>query len=115
VPQFGYVTPDGAYFTREFPSLDHAPRFVTHPWAGRGKRTTPHKPLPVSVKSKGWPIKSSAVGCNPNQVDGFYQRSVDRGVPTEFDRRDGDAVFTSPSHQRKYLKSIGFRNLDSYY
>tara|TARA_R100000458_G_scaffold31319_1_gene28726 strand:+ start:3098 stop:3472 length:375 start_codon:yes stop_codon:yes gene_type:complete len=52
-----------------------------------------------------WPMKSDAAGVHPDQVGEFSKDSARRGVPTEFDSKTGQAIFTSRSHRSKYLKA----------
>ena len=54
-----------------------------------------------------WPMESDAVGVDASQVDEARAESVRLGVPTDFSR-DGCAIFTSPSHRKKYAEAIGY-------
>jgi len=54
-----------------------------------------------------WPMKSDAAGVHPDQVGDFARDSVEKGVPTEFDRKTGQAIFTSRQHRAQYLKAYG--------
>jgi len=72
---------------------------------------------PVARKSNSgaeWPRASTALGVGTHQVDEAYASSVASGVPTEFDRRTGDAIVTSPSHQKALAKSLGYIDKSSY-
>jgi hypothetical protein len=59
------------------------------------------------IKQRTWPMKSEALGVQPNQVNEAYKESVSIGIPTEFDK-DGKAIFTSPSHYKKYAEAHGY-------
>jgi|TARA_R100000458_G_scaffold59215_2_gene69150 hypothetical protein len=52
-----------------------------------------------------WPMKSDAAGVHPDQVGEYAKDSVRRGVPTEFDKSTGQAIFTSRQHRAKYLRA----------
>lgn len=53
-----------------------------------------------------WPMKSAAAGVNPMQRDEAIAESVKEGVPTHFDK-EGNAIFTSPEHRKKYCETFG--------
>lgn len=54
-----------------------------------------------------WPMKSDAAGVHPDQAQEFARDSFKKGVPTEFDKSTGQAIFTSRQHRAKYLKAYG--------
>jgi hypothetical protein len=55
-----------------------------------------------------WPMKSDAAGVHPSQASEAYKHSVSVGVPTQFDPRTGQAIFTDRSHRKRYLAARGF-------
>ena len=57
-----------------------------------------------------WPLKSDAAGVHPSQANEFRKDSMQRGVPTEFDKETGQAVFTSRKHRAQYLKAYGMHD-----
>ncbi len=57
-----------------------------------------------------WPMKSDAAGVHPSQVKEFSQKSEKMGVPTQFDGKTGQAIFTSRAHRAKYMKSVGIHD-----
>jgi hypothetical protein len=52
-----------------------------------------------------WPRTSQAAGVMPSQAAEAARHASECGVPTEFNR-EGDPVFTSPSHEKKYLRKV---------
>lgn len=54
-----------------------------------------------------WPMTSCAVGVGEEQREEAMAHARRIGIPTEFNK-DGDAVFTSRGHRRKYCEAIGF-------
>lgn len=110
---FCYEDVYGAVHDMEFP-IGSAPEDVMIV-SGRAVRTMQgeHKPKRV-LRGPGWPIKSVACGCHPDDRKEFMEDASSKGVPTVFDEQ-GNAVFRNPSHQRKYLKAYGMHNKDSYY
>ena len=71
--------------------------------------TTEHTKAPVGWCAS-WPMKSDAAGVNPVQCQEFSENSVKKGVPTEFDSKTGQAIFTSRSHRAKYLRLRGMHD-----
>lgn len=55
-----------------------------------------------------WPMRSDAAGVHPSQAGEAYQHSVSIGVPTTFDQRTGQAIFTDRIHRKRYLAARGF-------
>lgn len=55
-----------------------------------------------------WPLRSDAAGVHPDQAKDAYEHSVSVGVPTQFDPRTGQAIFTDRSHRKRYLAARGF-------
>ncbi|HPP02744.1 MAG TPA: hypothetical protein PLX83_19330 [bacterium] len=60
-----------------------------------------------------WPLLSDAAGVHPSQIREAEEHATRNGVPTQF-TPDGRAIFTSPTHRRKYLKLIGLVDKNSY-
>ena len=52
-----------------------------------------------------YPFASSAVGVHPDEVPEMVALDNKLGVPTEY--VDGDPVFTSKSHRKKYCEAHG--------
>lgn len=61
-----------------------------------------------------WPQKSRSLGVMPEQRSAAYAESVAIGVPTQFDE-EGLPEFTDRSHRAKYLKGLGYMDLDAGY
>lgn len=58
---------------------------------------------------KAWPaegLHSDALGVHPSQSDIAYDHSVRMGVPTDFDRETGCAVFRSRQHRKRYVEEL---------
>lgn len=55
-----------------------------------------------------WPMHSYAMGVGVDQVDEAQDHSRMIGIPTEFDRQTGDAIFTSAAHRKRYCEASGF-------
>ena len=71
--------------------------------------TAEHARTPVGGCAS-WPMKSDAAGVHPSQCQEFSENSVKKGVPTEFDSKTGQAIFTSRSHRAKYLQTRGLHD-----
>jgi hypothetical protein len=63
---------------------------------------------PARSGCAAWPMKSDAAGVHPSQSGEAYEHSVSVGVPTQFDSRTGQAIFTDRSHRKRYLAARGF-------
>lgn len=48
-----------------------------------------------------WPMRSFAFGVHPSQAAAEEKRMAALGVPTEFDRETGDAIFRSRGHRKR--------------
>ena len=66
-----------------------------------------------SSKRPGWPMTCVASGVNAAQAGELKEHFKRSGVPTEV-TRDGDPIYTSPSHRRKALKCRGMIDKDGY-
>ena len=64
--------------------------------------------------SSNWPQTSAAMGVHPDQIEEATKDSQKMGVPTEFNSQ-GDAVFTSRSHRRRFLRASGAHDHDGGY
>ncbi len=53
-----------------------------------------------------WPIKSDALGCNPNEIATFRKVTKEQGVPTDY-TPDGRAIVRSEKHKRQLGKLHG--------
>ena len=60
-----------------------------------------------------WPQVSMAAGVLPSQVGEARELAAKLGVPTEF-TKSGDAVFTSASHRRMFLRKHGLHDKRAY-
>lgn len=54
--------------------------------------------------NEGWPMVSVAAGINPDQVGEYREFDKTMGVPTEYNS-DGDVVFTSRAHRKRYCEA----------
>lgn len=53
-----------------------------------------------------WPMVSYAAGVSPEQVPEMQKIDKENGVPTEY-TPEGDPVFRSPQHRKKYCEAHG--------
>lgn len=104
MPLYAYTTKAGVTVERFF-AMGEAPPKVR----AQGKVAYRN----YSAESKrgflpgNWPMVSNAVGVAPEQAKEAQEDSVRIGIPTEF-TRDGDPVFTSPHHRKRYCEAYGF-------
>lgn len=64
--------------------------------------------------SAAWPMACVASGVHPDQAQELRDTFERLGVPTEVNK-DGDPVYTSPSHRRKALAARGFYDRAAWY
>jgi hypothetical protein len=69
---------------------------------------------PTKHTPGNWPMHSYAAGVSPDQRKEAYEASVKAGVPTYFDE-NGDAVFKSRAHRKKYCEAVGLYDRDAGY
>lgn len=54
-----------------------------------------------------WPMRSDAAGVHPSQCAHAHEESIALGVPTQFDKETGQAIFESRSHRKAFLAAKG--------
>jgi hypothetical protein len=54
-----------------------------------------------------YPMKSDAMGINPDEIEHARAAAIAMGVPTDFDPESGEAIFTGPAHRKKYCEAMG--------
>ena len=62
----------------------------------------------VAPNCANWPMKSDAAGVHPDQIRDARKESTRFGVPTDFDKKTGQAIFNNRSHRARYLKAKGY-------
>jgi len=70
-----------------------------------------HAPGRGQITGK-WPIHSDAAGVGPGQVDEAMAEAKKLGVPTEYDRKTGCAIFTDRKHRKKFCRAHGLHDND---
>ncbi|OHB56127.1 MAG: hypothetical protein A2Y07_01250 [Planctomycetes bacterium GWF2_50_10] len=78
------ILPDGGYGKRDF-KAEHG-GFVNTPGA--------------------WPMYSDAAGVGEHQIPEAVEHARAIGIPTDF-TSDGQAIFTSRAHRKRYCEAIG--------
>jgi hypothetical protein len=79
-------------------------------WSGERWKRDFRAELPGKRGCDAWPMKSDAAGVHPSQAIDFMKDSAQKGVPTEFDTKTGQAIFTGRKHRAKYLKTMGMHD-----
>lgn len=65
--------------------------------------------------SSGWPMKSDGAGVHPGDAAKAEKASAKIGVPTEYDRKTGQAIFRDRNHRRNFLKANGMHDKNGGY
>ena len=60
--------------------------------------------------ASGWPMKSDAAGVHPADASKAEQASAKIGVPTEYDRKTGQAIFRDRQHRCNFLRANGMHD-----
>lgn len=60
-------------------------------------------------------MRSVAIGVHPSQVEDAQREAAAVGVPTEYDPKTGDAIFTSREHRKRLCKALGYFDRDAGY
>jgi hypothetical protein len=111
MPTYIYTAPNGTdhEFVMSVAEMEAAEKngFMFHEgqWY---KRNLEAEHGPARGGCASWPMKSDAAGVHPSQSKEAYEHSVSVGVPTQFDPRTGQAIFTDRSHRKRYLAARGF-------
>ena len=84
-------------------------------WQGRRWKRDYQTEIAGPKSCASWPMKSDAAGVHPDQAVKFMKDSSQKGVPTEFDTKTGQAVFTSRTHRSQYLKAMGMHDRNGGY
>lgn len=61
-----------------------------------------------------YPMRSMACGVLPEQVAEAERGWMEAGVPTKFDPKTGDAIFTSPRHRTMHIQKRGLTDRDGF-
>ena len=54
-----------------------------------------------------FPMLSDGAGVHPSQCEAAYKQSVEMGVPTQFHKETGQAIFESRSQRKAFLRAKG--------
>lgn len=98
-----YSHDDGEIIERSY-RMGTAPKTVRHGGKTYHRDYAAEKPRQLSADV--WPRVGKCAGVHPSQAQEAYDKSVKDGVPTNF-TSDGDPIFTSAGHRKRYMRSIG--------
>lgn len=62
-----------------------------------------------------WPMKSDAMGINPDQYEEQMAADEQLGVKIGYDRKTGEAIFSSAGQYKRYCEAHGFFDRNSGY
>lgn len=114
MPIYCYQTNDGRVIERMF-RPGEAPDTISDGNGGKAERYICGELPSLHISNKpGWPITCFGSGVQASQAGELREHLEKSGVPTEV-TKDGDPVYTSPSHRRKALKARGLHDKNSFY
>lgn len=79
----------------------------------RRKKIEDSKPGRVRIKPK-WPIKSEAMGVDPEDISTAKAIAASHGVKTDY-TPDGRPILTGPAHRRNHARAMGFYDRNAGY
>lgn len=115
MPQYSYRTDDGELVLVQMSVHEEQPEYITT-YDGRvAKRdvASDFKGQTAKATPGNWPMLSDSMAVLPEQREEAMAAAAAAGVPTFF-HEDGRPEFTSPKHKRRYLRSKGFHEKNSF-
>ena len=113
MPSYCYTTKGGETVERQFPMMDDHPEMIVLDDGRVAFRDFAAEAAGGSPPGN-WPQYSDAMGVGESQIHEAMAESVKLGVPTEFNQQ-GQAVFTSARHRKKYAEANGFYDRNAGY
>lgn len=62
-----------------------------------------------------WPMESDAAGVHPDQVKEAAAYAEQMGVPTEYNPKTGNPIFTGRNHRKRFCEISGLRDRNAGY
>lgn len=111
MPTYCYTTRNGSNTVDRYFPFGMAPKKIRV--GGRvADRDVVAEHSSTSSTPGNWPMESDAAGVCPTQIDEVQRHSMKIGVPTQFNRKTGAAIFRTRRHRKKYLEAIGMFDRD---
>jgi hypothetical protein len=66
-------------------------------------------------KPSCWPMESDAAGVHPDQVKEAAAYAQQMGVPTEYNPKTGNPIFTGRNHRKRFCEISGLRDRNAGY
>lgn len=119
MPYYCYTNKETGETIRKFMSISEMLKYAADGLSIEGvwyeRNISAEHSKQAKAAGSAWPIKSDAAGVHPSQVDSFQEHSARMGVPTEFDKSTGQAIFRSRGHRANYLKAMGMHDRNGGY
>ena len=110
MPTYGYVTENGEVVDIMMSVTEMQRRQNKDGWIvlddGRKARRSYKGRLPVTPST--YPKRSDAMGVHPSQVKEARAADERLGVPIQYDKKTGEAVYESKSQRKKHCEAHGF-------
>jgi hypothetical protein len=113
MPVYCFREEDGTIHERVFSMKDDIPKAIEVD-GNVATRDLLSEHRRVAHAPGNWPLCSDALGVHPSQVGEAVAHAQKIGVPTEFNS-EGQAVFTSAAHRKRYARAVGFRDRNGGY
>lgn len=105
MPTYVYTTNDGENYEFVF-SVGKAPKTKTVSCGKKAYRNISAEHGEFKHKPGLWPMKSWAIGVQPNQIPEAIDEAAKVGIKIDFSP-EGDAIFTSAKHRKQYCEFRG--------
>ncbi len=112
MPIYCYSSDDGRTVERLFPIHDHPQSIQLEDGTPAVRNLSAEGP--GGFQPGNWPMASDAAGVGESQVQEAMRHSEQIGVFTEFNAQ-GQAVFRSPAHRKRYCEAVGLYDRNAGY
>ena len=108
MPSYAYLCEPCEVRFEKFLPVSQASRYPSCPKCGKRPIRDFAQERFGGYETKCWPMYSDAMGVHPSQASASSERAAQDGVPTKFDPKTGQAVFTGPEHYKNYCETYGY-------
>mgnify|MGYP003111330632 CR=1 FL=1 len=120
MPYYCYTNRETGETIRKFMSISEMLKYASEGMSIEGvwyerDITAEHSRQANRGANSGWPLKSDAAGVHPADAAKAEKASANIGVPTEYDRKTGQAIFRDRNHRRRFLKANGMHDKNGGY
>jgi hypothetical protein len=112
MPTYIYTTEDGETEVRTCPVAKRPSHVFINGKKAFRDLTAEHATKRRTSGDKMWPMRSVGFGVAAEQAEDAQEEMSRLGVPTEFDKKTGDAVFRTRRHRKQALAAMNMHDRD---